>query len=102
MGKSSNRREDNPRKGRPIRKYRTGNLYNKSTGRSTKMGRGRMGKDRGVHKGPGDIKIGRRGCPNPLQGENEVTYVTKFRLTKIVKDETHEWTMIELRKKDKS
>jgi hypothetical protein len=54
------------------------------------------------HKGPGDIKIGRRGCPNPMRGENEVTYVKKIRLTKLVKDETHEWTMIELRKKGKS
>ena len=54
------------------------------------------------YKGKGEIKIGRKGFPNPLRGENEVTYVKTFKLTKQAKGETHEWTMIELRKKDKS
>jgi hypothetical protein len=54
------------------------------------------------YKGKGDIKIGRKGFPNPLRGENEVTYVKKFKMTKQAKGEKHEWKMIELRKKDKS
>jgi hypothetical protein len=54
------------------------------------------------YKGKGEIKIGRKGFPNPLRGENEVTYIKTFKLTKQAKGETHECTMIELRKKAKS
>jgi hypothetical protein len=54
------------------------------------------------HAGKGDIKTGREGSHNPLTGDNEVTYVKRFTLTKQMKGETHEWTMIELWKKDKS
>ena len=54
------------------------------------------------HAGKGDIKTGREGSHNPLTGDNEVKYVKKFMLTKRMEGETHEWTMIELWKKDKS
>jgi hypothetical protein len=58
------------------------------------MGRKRMEEDRGAYKGPGDRDNGK--------DENEIIYVKKIKMTKTVTSKIHEWTMIELRKRNRA
>jgi hypothetical protein len=97
VGGVSNRKENRSRTGRPRRTGRRRNLHNGST-RAPQEGALKWAEGEWIkteeHKGPGDSKKGK--------GENEITYVKKIRLTKVVEDGTHEWTMIELRKRNKA